>query len=87
MALNSRVCADIKGKQEQNWAITHCIDAHAKVLASIRWAHKPGPGYLTAGISWREMDEILLAEIVAECLASAYAQWKAQKRAESAPLS
>jgi hypothetical protein len=35
-ALNSRVCAGIKGKQEQDSAIPHCVDAHAKVLAGIR---------------------------------------------------
>ncbi len=27
-------------KQEQNSAAPHCVDAHAKVLAGIRWAHK-----------------------------------------------
>ncbi len=41
-----------------------------------------GPGGLTACISWQEKHEGLLAE----CLAAAYAQWKAQKRAE-VPLS
>ena len=40
MALNSRVCAGIKGKQEKNAAIPHGINADAKVLASIRWAHE-----------------------------------------------
>jgi hypothetical protein len=40
VALSSRVCAGIKEKQEQNSAIPHCVDAHAKILASIRWAHK-----------------------------------------------
>ncbi len=78
MELNSRVCVGIEGKQEQNLAIPHCVDAHAKVLASIRWAHK-----YQVCTSWRERDEKSLAEN----LAAAYAQWKAQKRAESAPLS
>jgi hypothetical protein len=36
VALNSRVCAGIKGKQEKNAAIPHGIN----VLASIRWAHE-----------------------------------------------
>jgi hypothetical protein len=38
MALYSGDCAGIKGKQEQNSAIPHCVDAHAnlKVLAGIR---------------------------------------------------
>ena len=40
MALNSRVCAGMKGKQEKNAAIPHGINADAKVLASIRWAHE-----------------------------------------------
>ncbi len=40
VALNFRVCAGIKGKQRQNSAIPHCVDAHAKGLAGIRWAHK-----------------------------------------------
>ena len=39
MALNSRVCAGIKGKQEKNAAIPHGINADAKVLANTRWAH------------------------------------------------
>ena len=46
-------------------------------------AQTPGSGSLTACISRREKD----AGLLAECLAAAYAQWKAQKRAESAPLS
>ena len=40
MALDSRVCAGMKGKQEKNAAIPHGINADAKVLASIRWAHE-----------------------------------------------
>jgi hypothetical protein len=40
VSLNSRVCAGIKGKQEENAAIPHGINADAKVLASIRWAHE-----------------------------------------------
>jgi hypothetical protein len=40
VALDSRVCAGINGKQEQNSAIPHCVDAHTKVLAVIRWVHK-----------------------------------------------
>jgi hypothetical protein len=40
VSLNSRVCAGIKGKQEKNAAIPHGINADAKVLASIRWAHE-----------------------------------------------
>jgi hypothetical protein len=32
LALYSRVCAGIKGKQEQNLAIPHCVNAHPKVL-------------------------------------------------------
>jgi hypothetical protein len=38
VALDSRVCAGIKGKQEKNAAIPHSINA--EVLASIRWAHE-----------------------------------------------
>jgi len=40
VALNSRVCAGIKGKQEKNAAIPHGINADAKILASIRRAHE-----------------------------------------------
>ncbi len=40
MALNSRVCAGIEGKQEKNAAIPHGMNAEPKVIASIRWAHK-----------------------------------------------
>jgi hypothetical protein len=40
MALNSRICARIKQKQEQNSANLHCANAQAKILADIRWAHK-----------------------------------------------
>ena len=40
MALDSRICAGIKGKQEKNAAIPHGINADAKVLASIRWAYE-----------------------------------------------
>jgi hypothetical protein len=64
---------------EQNSAKPHYVDAHAKVLACIRWAycsaHTPGPGGLTPEKS------------LADSLAIAYAQSKAQKRAERASLS
>jgi hypothetical protein len=40
VSLNFRVCAGIKGKQEKNAAISHGINADAKVLVSIRWAHE-----------------------------------------------
>ncbi len=83
MELNSKVCAGIKGNQEQNSAIPHCVDAHAKVLARNRGAQTAGPGALTPFISCRERDKRSLAE----SLAAVYAQWKAQKRAENDPLS
>jgi hypothetical protein len=40
VSLKSRVCAGIKEKQKKNAAIPHGIDADAKVLAGIRWAHE-----------------------------------------------
>ncbi len=83
MELNSRVCAGIKGNQEQNSAIPHCVDAHAKVVARNRGAHTAGPGGLTPCISWQVRDKRSLAE----SLAAVYAQCKAQKRAENDPLS
>jgi hypothetical protein len=44
VSLNSKACAGIKGKQERNAAIPHGINADAKVLASIRWAHEHQEG-------------------------------------------
>jgi hypothetical protein len=38
VALNSRICAGLKGKQKNNAAIPHGIHAQAKVLAGIRWS-------------------------------------------------
>jgi hypothetical protein len=40
VALNSRICAGMNGKQKKNAAIPHSVNAEAKVLAGIRWAHE-----------------------------------------------
>ena len=39
MALNSRVCAGMKGEKKKNAAIPHSVNAETKVLASISWVH------------------------------------------------
>jgi hypothetical protein len=40
VALNSRVCAGLKGEKKKNPAIPHGVNAETKVLAGIRWAHE-----------------------------------------------
>jgi hypothetical protein len=40
VALNSRICAGMNGKQKKNSVILHGVNAEAKVLAGIRWAHE-----------------------------------------------
>jgi len=42
VALNSRICAGIEGKQKnlKSAAIPHCLNVEANVLAGIRWAHE-----------------------------------------------
>ncbi len=40
MALNSRICTGMKGKQKKNAAIPYGVNVEAKVLAGIRWAHE-----------------------------------------------
>jgi len=40
VALNSRVCAGLKGEKKKNPAIPHGVNAETKVLAGIRWTHE-----------------------------------------------
>ncbi len=63
VALNSRLCAGMKRKQKENAAIPHGVNAEAKVLAGIRWAHENEVLAVCAPVFFaRKKDEIVLVE-------------------------
>jgi hypothetical protein len=73
----------MKGKQKKNAAIPHGVNAEAKVLAGIRWAHENEVLAVCAPVTFAGKKR----RVLVESLAGVCAQSIAQSRAETAPLS
>ncbi len=73
----------MKGKQKKNAAIPHGVNAEAKILAGIRWAHENEVLAVCAPVTFARKR----MRVLVESLAGACAQSIAQNSAETAPLS